>query len=150
MNILHVINSQPLANNFSSLRDRCLIILRLLHLCRSINLGRSWRNTSKYGAKQHLWMWRKGRKRAQLEHLICLCDRRSDFRFINICPAHLLNRYVAETSLMVHPGSKLLIKLKAPFRGLSADSIGRITKEILTRPGVPMSVFGPQSTRGLL
>ena len=55
--------------------------------------------------------------------------------------------YVHLTS-HVQPGTPLFVSLHPPFAPLSANSIGRITRKLLLSLGIPMSVFGPHSTRG--
>ena len=42
----------------------------------------------------------------------------------------------------------MFLSLKPPFKPLSANSIGRITKQLLEKMGVPVSLFGAHSTRG--
>ena len=65
-----------------------------------------------------------------------------------LSPLHLLRHYVHMTSQMVASGSFLFRSLSPPYPPLTANSLGRITKVILQRMGVPMQVFGPHSTRG--
>ena len=42
----------------------------------------------------------------------------------------------------------MFLSLTPPFRPLTANSIGRITKKMLADLGVPVGSFGPHSTRG--
>ena len=42
----------------------------------------------------------------------------------------------------------MFLSLTPPYKALTANSVGRITKILLHSLGVPMSVFGPHSTRG--
>ena len=59
-----------------------------------------------------------------------------------------MKRYVDLTALYVPPGGPLFCSLVPPYKPLSANSLGRITKNLLKKLGVPMEVFGPHSTRG--
>jgi hypothetical protein len=130
--------------NFDSIvemRDRAIIILRLLHLCRSIDLSRSSRSHSKLGMTTYWRLQRKGQKGPKWEALMDLEDR-------SLSPVFLLQRYVFLTQSQGRPGGPLFLSLTPPWKALSANSIGRITRQILQKLGVPMSVFGPHSTRG--
>jgi len=59
-----------------------------------------------------------------------------------------LLRYVQLTVKEGVPGGPIFLSLHPPFKALSANSIGRVTKNLLKQLGVPVSVFGPHSTRG--
>ena len=65
-----------------------------------------------------------------------------------LCPLRLLQRYVQLTASQGRPGGPVFLSLQPPYKPLSANSIGRITRNLLQHLGVPMSVFGPHSTRG--
>jgi hypothetical protein len=130
--------------NWSSVqqvRDRCILILRLFHLCRSVDLSQACRTRAPSGAEVYWLIKRKGRPRATFEQLINLPDR-------TISPKCLLLHYVSLTAGQGTPGGPVFLSLHPPFKALSANSIGRITKKLLAQLGVPVSVFGPHSTRG--
>ena len=65
-----------------------------------------------------------------------------------LSPLHLVQRHVQLASLQSKPGGPVFLSLNPPFQPLSANSIGRITRQLLLRLGVPMAIFGPHSTRG--
>ena len=122
-------------------RDRCILVLRLFHLCRSVDMAQASRTRTPSGAEVYWLLKRKGRPRASFEALIELPDR-------NLSPKCLLLRYVALTQTVGKPGGAVFLSLHPPFAPLTANSIGRITKKLLAGLGVPVSVFGPHSTRG--
>ena len=62
--------------------------------------------------------------------------------------AHFIRAYVALTAGHCPPGSPLLRSLKAPYPPLKANSIGRITKRLLSALGKPIGVYVAHSTRG--
>ena len=66
----------------------------------------------------------------------------------SLSPVHLLQRYVQLTWNQGVPGGPVFLSLSPPYRALSANSIGRVTKRLLEQLGVPMGVFGAHSTRG--
>ena len=115
--------------------------MRLFHLCRSVDLSQAQRTASLQEGALYWLLKRKGKVRSTFEQVITLPDR-------NISPSCLLLRYVQLTSNFVAPGSAVFVSLTPPFKALSANSIGRITKKLLQQLGVPVSVFGPHSTRG--
>ena len=128
-------------DSVQSVRDRCILMMRLFHLCRSIDLAQAKRTGAVQGNSLYWWIKRKGQSAHHFEEVMRLPDR-------NISPACLLLRYVALTSRFVGPGGAVFVSLHPPFKALSANSIGRVTKLWLKRLGVPVSVFGPHSTRG--
>ena len=146
--ILGKILCEPLNwHDVQQVRDRAIILLRLLHLCRSIDLARSWRRKSQDHSHQvWLWLQRKGARRPTFEKLMNFSAAQPSLSLI--CPTAVLLQYVKLTSALAKPGSKLFLSLKNPFRPLSASTIGGITKRILQKLGVPMSIFGAHSTRG--
>ena len=77
---------------------------------------------------------RKGGTHHSFEQLMTLPDR-------NLSPSCLLIRYVQLTKAMRQPGGPIFLSLHAPFKPLTADSIGRITKKLLKHFGVPVSVL---------
>ena len=124
-----------------AVRDRLILCLRLVHLCRSIDLQQSWRTMSSQDDKVYLLLKRKGQKTAQWEPIIKLACQ-------NICPLTLLLKYVSMTQSFCLPGSPLFRSVIKPYKPLSANSLGRITKVSLKELGIPINIFGPHSTRG--
>ena len=59
-----------------------------------------------------------------------------------------MQAYVTLTSPLVPAGSLLLRQLHPPYKPLVANAVGSITKKVLPDLGVPMSFWGPHSTRG--
>jgi hypothetical protein len=59
-----------------------------------------------------------------------------------------MQAYVAATHSHGVPGGFLLLSLKPPYRPISADTVGSITKKALQAWGVPSQFWGPHSTRG--
>ena len=123
--------------NEKEIRDRCIIILRLLHLHRSIDLARMKR---KLASGKYIAVRRKGQNKPRWEELI-------EMPIKTISPLHLIKRYVHLTR-NIPPGGALFHTITRPRKPLTANSIGRITKEILEQKGIPTNVFGPHSTRG--
>ena len=64
-----------------------------------------------------------------------------------ISPFHLLHLYVGLTRFQGKVGGPVLLSLKAPFKPISADTVGSITKKILESVGVS-SAWGPHSRSG--
>ena len=127
-------------NDVKEVRDRKILVLRLFHLCRSIDLSQALRIRSSCNAQLYWKQKQKGKPRAEFEALLHLPDA-------TLSPAFLLCRYVSLTHAQGRPGGPIFLNLN-PLHPLSANSIGRITKQLLASLGVPVSVFGPQSTRG--
>jgi len=124
-----------------AVRDRAILCLRLFHLCRSVDLARAERSHSKLGSQVYWKLQRKGQKSPKWEALMTVENPL-------LSPVHLLQRYVQLTATQGHPGGPVFLSLTPPFQPLSANSIGRITRTLLCQLGVPVSVFGPHSTRG--
>jgi len=84
---------------------------------------------------------RKGWTAPRWEEVVCVpaCPE--------LCPWNLLKLYVNMTSF-VTAGTLLLRGLKPPFPALSSNTIGSITKKILSYLGLPPGAWGPHSTRG--
>ena len=128
-------------SNVQQVRDRCILLLRLFHLCRSVDLAQARRVKAPSGGEVYWLLKRKGRTQPAFEALIGLPDK-------HMSPLFLLHRYVALTSDIGTKGGPIFLSLNPPFSPLTANSIGRITKKLLSELGVPMSVYGPHSTRG--
>ena len=124
-----------------SVRDRLILVLRLLHLCRSVDLQRMYRRKSVSQGGLWVAIRRKGQVRARFERLIRLPWK-------GVSPHHLILHYVTLTAGSGSISGPLLLSHVPPFKPLSANSIGRITRQALSSLGVPTNVFGPHSTRG--
>ena len=122
-------------------RDRAIMMLRIFHLCRSVDLKQALRATSKFQGSRWILMKRKGARKHSWERLLTVPNK-------SLCPVHLLDSYVNLTVSKGKKGGSLFLSLLPPYGPLSANSIGRITKGILRRMGVPTGVFGAHSTRG--
>ena len=116
-------------------------MMRLFHLCRSVDLAQAVRTTAVQEGCLYWLIKRKGRSRQNFEELLQLPER-------TLSPVDLLLRYVELTAHLVQPGGAIFLSANPPFKPLTANSIGRITKKLLQQVGVPVSVFGPHSTRG--
>ena len=55
---------------------------------------------------------------------------------------------MALTKDQAKAGGPVLLGLKPPFRPLTADAIGSVTKKALEKYGVDVKFFGAHSTRG--
>ena len=85
-------------------RDRTILILRLFHLCRSVDLQRSRRRKALMQGATWLWLQRKGQARGHFEKLLQLpCAALS--------PAHLLDAYVKLTAERGPQGGPLFVSL---------------------------------------
>ena len=129
-------------NNVQQVRDRLILVLRILQLCRSIDLERMWRTLSKVDDEYYIKIRRKGHARPAWEQIVQLPGTQRA-----ISPLHLLLRYVALTCVCL-PGSQLFRSLTPPFKPLTSNSLGRITKDLLGKLGVQISSWKPHSTRG--
>jgi len=138
-------------NNIAKVRERLILCWRLFALHRSVDLSRIKRVLSWVNGKPFVQVRRKGWKTYKWEEVIQLPVR-------EISPWHLLSHYVALTASQVaaQPSAKpkdeldnntVLIALNAPYRALSSDRVGSITKEVLAKYGIPPH-WGPHSTRG--
>ena len=128
-------------NSVAQIRNRLIMVLRLLHLCRSVDLAQTWRTISHSSSNEvYILIQRKGATFPSWEKLLCLPLK-------EVCPVALILRYVHMTSHLP-AGSLLLTALKPPFAPLTPNSIGRVSKQILAQLGVPIKAFGPHSTRG--
>ena len=123
-----------------SVRGPLILVFRLLQLFRSVDLAQTWRSCSYAGTEMFVTVQRKGASKPAWEPLI-------EGGEPGLSPAHLIRAYVALTAAHCPPGSPLLRSLKAPYRPIKANSIGGITKRLLSALGVPMGVYGAHSTR---
>ena len=139
--VLRKLALQPLPlHDVKLVRNRLILCWRLLGLYRSIDLAQAFRQISWIDDRPFILVKRKGWKQPRWEEVLVL-----DNKFIS--PWHLLQTYVSLTHHLP-PGSLLLRALQAPFAPLSSDRVASITKQLLQDLGVPMSMWGPHSTRG--
>ena len=132
---------QKLKEDLPALRRQLILCCRFLCLHRSSDLANLKRTISVVTGTPFVKIRRKGQKFPKWEKILALpeCPQLS--------PAHLLQAYVSATRKQAKPGGPVLLSLSAPFRPLSADRVGAITKQALLSFGAP-SVFGAHSTRG--
>ena len=141
--VIEKISQQPLNwKSIEALRDRLIICMRLLGLFRSIDLERWYRKLSFIDQVPFIWVQRKGWPAARWEQLLCMPERP------DLCPFTLLKAYVNLTKGHCATSSQVLITLKSPFKAIKADTIGSITKRILSKNGIPPQFWGAHSTRG--
>jgi hypothetical protein len=127
--------------SISAVRERLILVMRLLHLTRSIDLARCYRAYSHFDNAFWVLLQRKGDKGVRWERLIRVSHTPA------ICPCTLLQRYVQLTP-EVSPGAPLLATLQAPYTALTASRIAAVTKVALAKVGVSTKSFAPHSTRG--
>ena len=140
--LLTVLVRTPLSwSSVQEVRDRCIIIMRILHLCRSVDLARLLRRKAASKGSTWISIRRKGQPRHRFEKLIVL-------NVEAVSPLHLVNHYVTLTLQQGKPGGPMFLALQPPYKPLSSSSLGSITKKVLTKLGVPTQFFGPHSTRG--
>ena len=128
--------------SIKAVRNRLLLVLRLFHLFRSVDLHRTLRVLSLQGNATFILVKRKNQVKYQWEEVLQLPSARS------CCPRTLLLHYVSLTAHLVPAGSFLFRALIPPFGPLSAKSLGSITKQLLSDLQVPVDIFGAHSTRG--
>jgi hypothetical protein len=141
--VLKKLSAEPLKwTSIEEVRNRLVIICRLLNLFRSVDLARTYRCQSQVGNTVYVLTQRKNQKKPHWEALIKVPGAPS------ICPVTLMNHYVAMTASHVPSGSLLLRQLKPPYAPLSNNTVGSITKKSLIKFGIDTSFWGPHSTRG--
>jgi hypothetical protein len=141
--VLKKLSAEPLKwTSIEEVRNRLVIVSRLLNLFRSVDLARTYRCQSQVGNTVFVLTQRKNQKKPQWEALIKVPGSPS------ICPVTLMNKYVAMTASHVPSGSLLLRQLKPPYAPLSNNTVGSITKKVLSKFGIDTSFWGPHSTRG--
>jgi hypothetical protein len=123
-------------------RDRLILVLRLIHLFRAVDLAQTWRTMSTVGDAFFLKVKRKGAARPSWELIVAVPDCRT------ICPKTLLLQYVALTAAQCRPGTLLFRALQPPFHPLKPNTLGSLTKTLLQSLGFPLVGYGPHSTRG--
>ena len=86
-------------NDVRQVRDRLILLLRLCHLCRSVDLQRCCRRLA---AGCWLQLRRKGALRAKFERLL-------ELQQPAVSPLHVAKRYVEFTAGQVPPGGALFV-----------------------------------------
>ena len=127
--------------SIKEVRNGLILVLRLLHLCRSVDLCQILRTISRQGSRIFILMKKKG-SGLEWEELLSLRGAAC------CCPTTLILHYVTLTSHCALPGTPLFRSLSPPYPPLTAKALGSITKCLLTAFGVPTQVYGPHSTRG--
>jgi hypothetical protein len=100
----------PATLSLSELRTHTILVLRLLHLMRGIDLARAIRTVSMVNGRPFFRIQRKGWKTHRWEELLVLETSPT------VCPWSLIKLYVARTPL-VPPGGPLFVTLDPPLRG---------------------------------
>ena len=127
--------------NVEQVRDRLILVSRLIGLHRSIDLARMYRKISFIDGKPFIWVQRKGWPIPRWEQVVRVSNPL-------ICPWTLLQQYVSLTHAQTAPGEPVFRHLKMPFLDLKSDSIGSITKKLLGKYGIHNSWWSAHSTRG--
>ena len=127
--------------SLNAIRDRLILCFRLIALYRSVDLERLYRKVSVVSGEPYVWVRRKGWMSPRWEKVVSIPGEEE------LSPWHLLMRYVSLTKEWAQPGSQVLRSHVSPHAPLTADTIGKLTKKLLARAGVP-SVWAPHTTRG--
>ena len=126
----------------AQVRDRLILMFRLLHLARSVDLSRTYRALSCFQGASWILLRRKGEVQPRWERVLRWPGEPA------LCPETLLLKYVELTHTKVPAGSPLLVSLGAPYTPLSSNTIGSITKRLLGTYGIDTLAFAAHSTRG--
>ena len=124
-----------------ALRSKCILSLRLFMLYRSIDLARLYRKISFVGDQPYVSVQRKGWTHPRWEAVPRLPSLH------DLCPWTALSTYVQATAGTCAVGSEVFRSLSPPFRPLSSNSLGRITRQILQENGINVSFWKPHSTK---
>ena len=122
------------------LRERLIILFRVLALYRGVDLARTQRTISLVQDRCFVLLRRKGWLFPKWEQVLKFDEDKS------LSPFHLMQTYVAKTARFSVPGGPLLLSLDGK-KALSSDRINSLTKKILQRFGIPPS-WTAHSTRG--
>jgi hypothetical protein len=141
--ILQKLLCEPLHwQDAQQVRNRAIILLRLLHLCRSIDLARSWRRQSHHQGSLWWWLQRKGARRPAFEKLMDFSSTVPSLQ--RICPTAVLVQYVMLTSSLAKPGGKLFLSLNPPLcTTVCIHNWGDNKTYPPTPGGAHVSVWGP-------
>ena len=135
--------AQPLNwHSIAEVRDRLILVWRLLHLSRSVDLARLYRCVSQVGDDLFVLSRRKGWATPQWELVLELP------KTPEVSPRHLLLHYVALTASLAPKNGTVLLTLSKPYGPLSSNTVGSITKRLLHTFGISTAHWGPHSTRG--
>ena len=121
-------------------RNRLIIVWRLLHLYHSVDLAHLRRLWAK-GPNGELYIAAQRKGWLSWERVMVLPNRPT------VCPLHLIIRYMHITPEGT-PRGPLLLALVKPHRALSSDRVGALTKQILHTNGVDVTHYKPHTTRG--
>ena len=130
----------PYPSTLEGLRTRLILVWRFLGLYRSVDLSRTYRTVCVRDNKVYVRVHRK-QKQVTFERVLSLPIK-------GISPAHLLLDYVRQTRHLVPAKEPVLVSLRPPYKSISRNTIGRITRDALAELGVDTSMWGPHSTRG--
>jgi hypothetical protein len=129
--------------NLQTLRLQLILCCRLLCLYRSHDLANLKRTVSVLnGRTPFIKIKRKGQNFFKWERMVSIP------KFPQISPFHLLQAYVSLTRKQGKLGGPVLLSLQPPFKPISADTVGSITKNFLEDFGISSKIWGPHSTRG--
>ena len=127
--------------SIKEVRDRLILVCKLLWLHRSVDLSRVLRSVSLVGGQPFIKIRRKGHNSFRWERMVHIPD------FPDLSPWSLMVRYVAMTASQGTPGGPLLLSLSRPWTPLSSNSVAPLTKEMLSSFGIPVQFWGAHSTR---
>ena len=143
MRALQAVPFSDLIQDLPSLRTNLILCSRLLCLYRSHDLANLKRTVSVLGGKTpFVKIKRKGQNSFKWERMVSIPP------YPQISPFHLLQAYVSLTRSHEKVGGPVLLSLKPPYKPISADTVGSITKNFLSHFGISSSLYGPHSTRG--
>ena len=114
-------------------------------LYRNVDLARCFRTVIVIDNRAYVLVQRKNWTQPQFEEVVQLPS------CTHMCPLFLLRRYVFLTNNVSTLSSGLtpvLWSLFPPWKPLSANTIGSLTKKCLQRLGLDAKLWGPHSTRG--
>ena len=127
--------------DLAQLRLQLIMLWRLLALHRGIYLARTVRTISQVGPDFFILWRRKGWKAEKWEQIIKIDSDK------NISPWHVLKEYVERTASQVKAGDQLLWSLDQK-KPLTSNRINSLTKDFLSKMGIPTSHWQAHSTRG--
>ena len=139
--VIHALSQRPVEQDIVSLRERLIILLRILCLHRSVDLSRVLRTVSLFEKRPFILIRRKGWTMYRWEEIPQVPECPA------VCPWTVLQKYVTLTAGQAPAGGPLFVALQPPFKPLTANSLGSLTKKIMCKFGIPPE-WGPHSTRG--
>jgi len=124
-------------------RNRLIIVCRILNLFRSIALARTLLCKTKVGDTTYVLTKRKKSEKASVGGTPKIA--RSTYNL----PSHIDESIRKKmTALHVPSGSQLLRQVKPPDAPICNNTVGSITRSMLTSLGINTAFWGPHSTRG--